>query len=385
MTPWIGNGLLTSSGKYWARNRRLITPGFHFDVLKPYVKIYNECVARLIAYFEERSKKGSSIEIFEPVSVCTLNTIMRCSFSSSEDVEVGEESQYVKCINSMSYYIFQRMFNPLCYFDSIYFLTKDGKEFLKHCEYSHSVTRACITKRKETLKHGTEQQKKHLDFLDILLLARDEDGNALTDKEICDEVETFMFEGHDTTASAISWCLYNLARHPDIQARAQEEADELLKDKSDIEWNDFNDLNYIGQCIKESMRLNPTVTFVQRELTKPMTILGQKILPGTPVEVNIWAIHHNREVWGEDHMKYDPDRFLPEKISKMDSYSFLPFSAGPRNCIGQTFALQEMKVYIAQILHHFKMSLDKDHLVEMAPEVVNRAKHGIKIFFDKRL
>ena len=382
---WIGNGLLTSNGKVWSRNRRLLTPGFHFDILKPYTKIFNECVEKLMDKLEQQSSNGESVEIHEPVSLSTLNAVLKCSFSSTEDVQtLGNHSPYVNCIQNLTHCVFQRLFKPLHYFDHLYFLTKDGREFWKHCKFSHSITNACINKRRKTIGEGRVSAKRLTDFLDILLLARDEDGKGLTQKEIQDEVETFMFEGHDTTASGIAFCLYNLARYPKYQTKARQEVDEIMQTKDTIEWDDLSDLNYLAMCLKESLRLNPPVVLVQRELTKPLLVAGQRIEVGTPIEINFWALHHNTRVWGEDHMTYDPDRFLPDRAADMDNYAFLPFSAGPRNCIGQTFAMSEMKVCVARILHQFEMWVDGSHHVEMLPELVNRPKDGIKLFFKKR-
>ena len=382
---WLGNGLLSSNGKIWARKRRLLTPAFHFDILKPYTKIFNECVEKLMDKLEKEVSQSESVEIYEPVSLCTLNAVLRCSFSSTEDVQaLGNHSPYVNCVQNLSYYIYQRLFKPLHYFDILYFFTKDGREFWKHCQFSHSVTKACIKKRRETIKEGRVSDKGLTDFLDILLLAKDKEGHGLTEKQIQDEVETFMFGGHDTTASGIAWCLYNLARHPKYQAKARQEVDEIMQTKATVEWEDISRLTYLTMCLKESLRLTTTITFVLRELTEPFQVAGQRIEVGTPIEINFWALHHNSRVWGEDHMTYDPDRFLPNRAAEMDNYAFLPFSAGPRNCIGQTFAMNEMKICVARILHRFEIRLDESHHVEMMPALVTRPKEGIKIFFTKR-
>ena len=223
-----------------------------------------------------------------------------------------------------------------------------------------------------------------MDFLDILLLARDENGESLTDLEIQDEVETFMFAGHDTTASGISWILYNLARHPEFQEQARGEVDNILKDKSEIEWDDLGKFSYLTMCIKESLRLHPPVPSVSRELTSPLFIGEHEIPPGTVVYINIFNLHHNTHIWGENHMEYIPERFLPDNISEMDSHAFMPFSAGKRNCIGQVFAMNELKTTIARILHRFNISLDETHVVKMEAAAVLRANNGIELHFQER-
>ena len=385
--PWLGNGLLTSNGTKWARNRRLLTPGFHFDVLKPYVQIFNECVETLMSKLDMESQKGDSVEIFKPVSLCTLNAITRCAFSSTEDVQtVGESSPYVKCVLDLSKFIVKRMFQPLFLSDIIYYkFSQDGKDFLKRCQFSHGIANKCISKRHKALQENQSMlDHRHKDFLDILLLAKDDSGQGLSDKEILDEVETFMFEGHDTTASGLSWCLYNLARHPEYQSKAREEVDKVMENQTRVLWGDLTNLPYLTMCIKESLRLYPPVAFVQRLLDEPTTFQGQTLEAGSPIDVNIWCAHHNKHVWGEDHMTYKPQRFSANNVAKMDSYAFIPFSAGPRNCIGQVFVMNELKVSLARLVHKFEFTVDPTHNVEMVPELILRPKYGIKLFLKKR-
>jgi cytochrome P450 family 4 subfamily B polypeptide 1/leukotriene-B4 20-monooxygenase/phylloquinone omega-hydroxylase len=123
------------------------------------------------------------------------------------------------------------------------------------------------------------------------------------------------------------------------------------------------------------------VPFIGRELTSPLELDGHTLPPGIFVYIWLFGLHHNPAVWGEDHNEYKLDRFHPDSMDKMDSHAFTPFSAGSRNCIGQNFALQELKIVLARVLHHFEVSVDESHNVERVPENVNRAKNGIKLFF----
>ena len=389
--PWLGDGLLLSKGDKWFRNRRLLTPGFHFDVLKPYMNINNECTKKLIRVFENESGSGKSVEIFKPVSLHTLDVVLRCAFTYQDEIQETASDNagggsYVEAVIELSRLIAERAFNPIMYLDSVYSKTTSGQSFKNNCDFSHAKAMDVIHKRRKALENGEDptSQKRYVDFLDILLLARDEDGKGLTDNEIQDEVETFMFEGHDTTASGISWILYNLARHPEIQEKAFQEVHRVLGNKKEVQLEHLPKLEYLTMCIKESLRLHPPVHFTSRELTKPMTIDGTVIPPGTVIDSSIYLIHHNPVVWGKDHMTYNPDRFLPDNITKMDPFAFIPFSAGPRNCIGQTFAMNEMKTTVALVLHTFKLSVDPDHKVEMAPLIILKAKDGIKLYLEKR-
>ena len=389
--PWIGDGLLLSSGAKWHRNRRLLTPGFHFDILKQYVDVYNDCADILLSNIEAYAvKPNQSIDVFKPVGLCAFDIIMRCAFSSVADVQdLNDEHDYYKTVNFLSRKAIERCFKPLVYNDSLYALTRDGRRFAAECEFSHRFAESIIAKRKLALQSGeteTVDKGRMTDFLDILLLARDDEGQGLTDLEIRDEVETFMFEGHDTTKSAISWCLYNLAKHPAIQSRARDEVNGVLHGRIDrrIRDEDMTSLAYLTRCIKESMRMHPPVPFIGRTLENPLEIDPGKILPaGTNVTSMIWCLHHNPEVW-PDHMTYDPDRFLPENIKDMDSHAFLAFSAGPRNCIGQRFAMNEIRTVVARLLDRFEMKLDPDREAIVHPDAILRTADGMYIYFENR-
>lgn len=385
-----GDGLLNSSGKKWQRNRRLITPAFHFNVLKPYIAIYNQSAEKTMSLLLQKSKEEEFVEIYKYINMCTLNVILKCAFSYNEDVtEEGKHSKYAQSVLLMARLIVKRMLNALLFIDSIYKLTKDGRDFYSACEYSHSIANNLIKERHEQLQKNPKciENKKYVDFLDILLLAKDENGESLTDIEIRDEVETFLFEGHDTTSSGITWILYNLARHPDIQDKVYDEIDDLLskRDSQCLEWDDMSNLPYLTMCIKESLRMYPPVPNISRELSKPMMFMDRELPPGTIIDINILNLHHNPVVWGKDHLVYNPDRFLPDNMAKMDPYAFIPFSAGPRNCVGQVFAMNELKVIVGRIVHRLRMEVDEKHEVKITPDVVIRPSNGIKLRFEERI
>ena len=398
LQPWIGDGLLISKGSKWFRNRKLLTPGFHFDVLKPYVTVYNECADRLVERFASQSAAtGDSIDVYHPVSLCSLDVILRCAFSYKKDVQNdhGSSHSYVHAVHEMGRLISDRALKPYLWPDFIYYCTKNGAKFHRNITLSHQVANDIIRKRKHELKNVDTidklSQKRYVDFLDILLLAKDEHGSGLSDQEILDETETFMFEGHDTTTSAISWLLYNLARHPELQQRARAEIDSIVDDdhnerdtQSDtIEWSDLSRMPYLTRCIKESLRLHTAVPYTGRQLEAAVEIDGHLLPAGTQIDLNLWNLHHNKEIW-PDPMTYDPDRFLPERINQMDSHAFMPFSAGPRNCIGQNFAMNEIKTVVAKVLRCFELTVDTTKEIEMLPDMVLRSKSGIHLHLSSR-
>ncbi|PVD28999.1 hypothetical protein C0Q70_11596 [Pomacea canaliculata] len=384
--PWLGEGLLVANGPRWYRSRRLLTPAFHFDILKPYNTISNRAADVLLDKMSVHAVEKTSMEIYSSVSLCTLDVILQCAMSYKDDIQLkGESHPYVQAVMQLTDMWSERGRNPLFLLDFIYFLSSRGRKFKAHCDFAHSVADNVIKARKERLEKEGPPKKRHLDFLDILLTARDESGKGFTPLEIRSEVDTFMFEGHDTTASAIAWTLYSLAQHQHCQQKVQEELDSVLagRQSDDIEWEDLQKLEYLTQVIKEGMRLHCTVPFIGRQLTKPMTIEDVTLPAGTWCSLNIIGLHHNPLVWS-DPETFDPDRFHPDNIKDKDIYAFVPFSAGPRNCIGQHFALNEQKVIIGRILRKFLLTVDPKHKIQRKIAAVMRPDTGLRLLLTPR-
>ncbi|XP_053398220.1 cytochrome P450 4F8-like [Mercenaria mercenaria] len=263
------------------------------------------------------------------------------------------------------------------FFDFIWKLTPVGRQFKKDCDFVHSVAEEIIDKRKETLdKTADETDRKYLDGT----------GRGLTKLEIRNEVDTFLFEGHDTTASAISWVLYSLAENTECQRKCQAEIDDVLegRESDDLEWSDLAKLEYLTMCIKEGMRLHSPVPVVSRD-TENVFDLGDRVAPkGTKIQLNIFALNHMENLWGPDHMEFKPERFSKENIDNIKHFQYVPFSAGPRNCIGQNFAMNEEKVVLTKLLRNFTFRLDPNHKVKRVMSAVMRTKDGMYMFVEKR-
>ncbi|XP_064199080.1 cytochrome P450 4B1-like [Anguilla rostrata] len=384
LIPWLGDGLLVSQGKKWFRHRRLLTPGFHYDVLKPYVKIMADSTKIMLDKWEAYANKDESFELFEHVSLMTLDSIMKCAFSCETNcqIESGTNS-YIQAVYELNDLINLRFRTYPYHSETIFNLSPHGYRFRKASRIAHQHTEEVVRKRKEALKNEKElgriQKKRNLDFLDILLCARDEQQQGLSDEEIRDEVQTFMFAGHDTTASGISWILYCLACNPEHQQRAREEVLQVLEGKDTMDWEDLSKIPYTTMCIKECLRLYPPVPWLSRKLTKPMTFFdGRSIPEGSLVGASVYGIHRNSTVW-ENPEVFDPLRFLPENCARRSPHAFVPFSAGPRNCIGQKFAMNEMKVATALILRRFQLAKDPERTPKLIPHVVLHSLNGIHL------
>ncbi|XP_003796670.1 phylloquinone omega-hydroxylase CYP4F11-like isoform X1 [Otolemur garnettii] len=391
MKPWLGDGLLLSGGDKWSQHRRMLTPAFHFNILKPYVKIFNKSINIMHAKWQHLASEGSArLDMFEHISLMTLDSLQKCIFSFDSNCQ-EKPSEYIATILELSSLIEKRSQNPLLFPNFLYYLTPNGRRFLKACRLVHDFTDAVIQERRRTLpRQGIDDflkakaKTKTLDFIDVLLLSKDEDGKTLSDEDIRSQADTFMFGGHDTTASALSWVLYNLARHPEYQERCRQEVQELLRNREpeEIEWDDLAQLPFLTMCIKESLRLHPPVPFITRRCTQDIELPDGRVIPkGVICLISILGTHHNPTVWSDPEV-YDPSRFDPDKVKERSPMAFIPFSAGPRNCIGQAFAMAEMKVVLALTLLRFRVLPDHTEPRRL-PELILRAEGGLWLHIEQ--
>ncbi|KAM8930554.1 cytochrome P450 4A7-like [Pelodytes ibericus] len=388
IVPWIGRGLLILTGQKWFQHRRLLTPGFHYDVLKPYVKLMSDSTLVMLDNLEKLIPKQRTVELFHHVSLMTLDSIMKCAFSYESNCQRDSDNTYIKAVYDLSYLSNLRLRCFPYHSNAIFYLSPHGYRFRKACKITHDHTDKVIQQRKDSMKNEKEleriKQKRHLDFLDILLFAKDENGKGLSHEDIRAEVDTFMFEGHDTTASGISWILYCMAENPVHQKKCWEEIKEVLGDRRIMEWEDLGKIPYTTMCIKESLRLYPPVPGVARTLRKDVTFFdGRSVPAGTLIGLNIYSIQRNPDVW-ENPEVFDPSRFSPENADKRHSHAFVPFAAGPRNCIGQTFAMNELKVAVALTLQRFHLAPDLANPPIKIPQLVLKSKNGIHVHLTKR-
>ena len=382
LKPWLGDGLLVSQGKKWFRNRRLLTPAFHYEILKPYIDVYNSCLKIMLQKWMISAKKQQPVKVFETVKLLSLDIIMQCVFSFESDCqqEGAQKHPYLQAVCDLVELTAARFLTLHHRIDWIYYFSANGRKYRKACRIAHDYSEMVIKERRNALRmnQGKNHKRKYLDFLDILLTAADEDGNGLTDLEIRDEADTFMFEGHDTTTSGISWTLYCLAKYPEHQEKIRKEVRNVLMGREWLDYDDLKDLKYTQWCIKETMRLYPPVFFVVRRLSSDTELDGYLIPEGTSVNVAIRIIHRHPDIW-ENPEEFDPLRFHPSNAEGRDPYAYLPFSAGQRNCIGQNFALNEEKLVIGSIVNRFSLSLVEGHKVEMCPTVVLRTTNDVLV------
>ncbi|KAK3858560.1 hypothetical protein Pcinc_035258 [Petrolisthes cinctipes] len=386
--PWLGTGLLNSTGSKWQSRRKMLTPAFHFKILDNFIDVFDSQACKLVEKLRGKAD-GHLFNIYPHFTLCALDIICETAMGRTVNAQDNENSEYVRAVTRLGEMIVERAFKAWLHNDIVYWLSGLSKEHDTHINVLHKFTRDTIKERralyhqlKETTHIPTEEEKllgkkKLLAFLDLLLEASDGES-ALTDDDIREEVDTFMFEGHDTTTVAMNWALYFLARHPDIQARVHNELDSILGDRErPVTSSDLREMKYLEMCIKESLRLLPSVPTIGRVIREELTVGDNLRVPvGGDIIIMLYKIHRDPEHF-PDPEKFDPDRFLPENASKRHPFAYVPFSAGARNCIGQRFALMELKTVLARVLQQYRVESDTSFCdLQLTAQLVLRPVDG---------
>ncbi|KYN33648.1 Cytochrome P450 4C1 [Trachymyrmex septentrionalis] len=378
LLPWFNTGLLTSGGAKWHSRRKILTPAFHFNILQHFVEVLIEESENMTKSLQNTG--GTVVKDLIPfISERTLNAICETAMGTSLRDQDAYEQRYRKAVHQMGEIIMYRLMRQWLRYNGIFSLMPKGKQQAKTLRILHGFTEriemAPFVYKSITYKHFCRTiivgnyyvvRKKRLALLDLLIAASRK--GLLTDLDIREEVDTFMFEGHDTVAKAICFALLLLAEHKDIQNRVRDEICTAIEENGKkFTMNILQNLSYLDRCIKETLRLYPSVYFISRITSEDLKLNSYIIPAKTIVHLNIYGLHRDPKFWPNPEI-FDPDRFLFEKIRNRHPYSYLPFSAGPRNCIGQRFALLEMKAMIASLVHNFYLE-PIDYLKNLRMEV----------------
>ncbi|KAK4029580.1 hypothetical protein OUZ56_022559 [Daphnia magna] len=391
--PWLATGLLTSTGSKWHQRRKMLTPTFHFKILEDFVHVFNEQSKILV---EKLSKEvGQDFDIFPFITLCTLDVICETAMGRHVNAQSKSDSDYVRAVYSLSRIVQLRQIRPWLRPDWLFNLFPYASEQQQGLSILHGFTDQMIRERKiehklrkaqketeaKTVTKDDEfvSKKRNLAFLDLLIEAS-QDGKALSDLDIREEVDTFMFEGHDTTAAAINWSLFLLGNNPEVQEQVSEELIRVFGNSDrPVTMADLNELKYLECCIKEALRIYPSVPLFARQLMEDTTICGYDLPSGATLMAVPYIIHRDPTYFPEPD-RFRPERFFPENIRGRHPYAYVPFSAGPRNCIGQKFAMMEEKVILASVLRRFHVkALDKPENLPILAELILRPRDGIRV------
>lgn len=334
--PFVGNGLVNSEGAFHLRQRRLVQPAFHRDRIARYTETMRTAVGSL----SESWRPGEVREINDDMQALAVTITGAALFGAELGRTAIEEAR-----RSIPVVIRHGMVRALTPEPVGRLLVRGNRRF------DLAVTRMRAVVR-DLVEGWRAEGRDRGDLLSMLLMARDEDGSAMTDEQAHDEVVTLLSAGIETSALALAWVFYEIARHPEVEHRVQEEADRI---GDRVTFDDYAKLPYTRRVITETLRRYP-IWVLMRRTREPVELGGTRLPAGVEVVVSPHALHHDPRNFA-DPTRFDPDRWTPERALDVPRGAFVPFGAGNRMCVGNTFALLEMAVTVATITRRWRLTL----------------------------
>ncbi len=325
----VGDGLLTSEGAAWRKQRRMMQPAFHHTRLKVLDGMIVRATQSMLERWQGFHRDHQPVDIAREMAALTLTITTRSLFG----VDLGEEVRAVgEIINRAAGYL-EKPSNP---------------RLMQSAAEMTALVDRIIQQRKRGFKDGG-------DLLSSMILARDENGAGMDDEQLRNQVLTFILAGYETTASALTWTWYLLAQNPGALERLRHEVRTALGGRPP-RYDDLERLTYTGMVLDESLRLFPPAWTLGRRAIGEDEIGGYYVAPQTVIAICIYALHRHSGFW-ENPEAFEPERFLPERSAGQNKFAYIPFGAGPRQCIGNNFGLMEACLVIACVAQQFELHL----------------------------
>jgi len=370
LAEFIGNGLLTSNGDYWLKQRRLIQPGFHRKKLNAITNLMVDEIERFITKLQNMTSQKDTINIHPLMTEITFNIIAKSIFSerlANEDFEQLRNT--VDCIQD--YFIKCLRLPFLRWFFN---LSGIHKKKMNIIEKSNKIITNEIEKRK------TENIEKE-DLLDMLINSKYQETNeGMSTEQIMDEVNIIFSAGHETSANALSWCFYLLTKNKTIFEKVRNESFEILNniDENKPTFEKANQLKYTKQVINEVMRMYPPVWIIDRRTIEEDEIDGYKIPKNHIVFAHVYSLHYDKRFWNNPE-EFNPDRFNENNRKEINNFQFFPFGSGPRMCVGNNFAMMEMQLVVAMLAQKFDFNYKENKQPEIKALITLQPRYGINL------
>lgn len=344
LARFMGKGLVTSNGDFWRRQRRLVQPAFHTQRISAYADTMVDYAQKRMAEWRD----GQVLDVDEEMMQLTLLIVGRTLFDADASTTVNQVKSAVQVVQKASN---TATLLPAWMPTPLRIRSRRAKMALDKIVYGF------IEERRAT---GEDRG----DLLSMLLLSEDEDGERMTDRQVRDEAVTLFLAGHETTANALNWTWWLLARHQQVEARLHDELDSVLQG-SPPTLADLRRLPYTEMVIKESMRLMPPVWTIGRVNCEATEVLGYSFPAWSGVQICIYSVHRHPGIW-EQPDEFIPERWADESIKEIPKYAYIPFGGGPRICIGNSFAMMEANLVLATMAQRYQMRLIEG--VEIVPQ-----------------
>ncbi len=339
----VGNGLLTSEGETWVRQKRLVQPLFTHARVAGYVDMMSEESDRLVERWTEMKKQDGTVDLHSEMTRFSLQVVCRALFGSDTDRIVPVLRDNVPYLSRKA---FTRSLSPVHI--PHHWPTPGNRHVDRASNEIYEVVDQLIADRRATPSGSN-------DLLSLLLNAQDpEGGRGLSDAEVRDQALIFLLAGHETTATSLTFTFHLLGLHPEIQQKVRDEAEAVLSSRLP-DHADTSKLTYTTMAIKEAMRLYPAVYVIPRLVEKDDVVCGFTLPAGSVAALSAWVTHRHPDFW-DDPERFDPERFTPEKEKARHRYAYFPFGGGPRACIGQYFSMLESIISTAVLVRAFEFT-----------------------------
>ncbi len=366
LRPVLGNGLLISEGDFWRQQRKTLAPSFQ----PRHIRGYADTMGHYAEAVQAEWADGATINIAQQMMRLTMSIIGKVLFDA--DVLSESDTLGAAITTSIDYadYASMHLF-PLPYD----WPTPRNQRTRRAIAVLDSQIQGMIEARRRS---GEARD----DMLSVLLRAQAEDGSRMTDTQVRDEAVTLFAAGHETTATALAWCFYVLARYPAVYDRLQAEVDTVLQGRTPAA-ADLPQLPYTLQVFKETMRLYPPAYIISRMSLHDVDVAGYHVEQGRTVLMSPYTLHRRADYF-PDPLRFDPERFTPENEKRIPRYAYLPFGAGPRICIGNHFALMEGQLLLAALAQRVRFRLASPERVAADPKITLRQRGGARLIVERR-
>jgi cytochrome P450 len=361
----FGNGLLTSEGDFWLRQRRMMQPAFHRTRIANYAGTMTECATRLM----ESWKPGEAIDLHEAMMRLTLQVVGQTLFSADVERDAPQVGETLQVLLEYTADFRRVVMTPQ------WLPTKQNLKAKRAVRQLTEIIDRIIQQHRESSEDS--------DLLSLLLRAQDEDGSRMTAQQLRDEPLTLFLAGHETTASTLSWTWLLLAQHPRVEEKLHAELDRVLHGRTPT-LHDLSHLIYTSHIVSESMRLYPPAWAIARLAIQDHELGGYAVPKGTGIAAVPWVVHRDSR-WYENPEEFIPERWEGELVKKIPRFAYLPFSFGARQCIGNSFALMEANLVLATIAQQFRFCLVPDREVVPMASITLRPRNGLHVVTESRV
>jgi cytochrome P450 len=362
----MGEGLITSEGKYHLKQRHLAQPAFHRQRIAGYAVTMVERAMKTRDSWTEYQHKGIAFDVAQEMMHLTLSIVGKTLFGSDVESEVTEIAGEVNAV--------MRLYNFLIALPKAEYLLDYPIPGLRRFRRARARLDDTVYRMIDEHRRAKEDNG---DLLSMLLAAKYEDGSSMTDEQLRDEVLTMFLAGYETAANALTWTWYLLSQNPEAEHKLQAEINQVLDGRAPG-FDDLARLRYAEMVLAESMRLYPPAWAMGRQAVKAFE-LGPYYFPaGTSVFMSQYIMHRN-ESYFPDPLRFDPERFTPEAKAARPRFSYFPFGGGTRQCIGESFAWMELVLLLTTIAQKWRLRLVPGHPIKPQPLVTLRSRYGMQM------